>query len=259
VRVAGGAARRAWITLAAQSTLALACVLVLVGGVAWFLLVHDESVSEDRLLAQAVRPAARDDVADPPPGVSLFLVDRARQVVAVTPGTPARLFDPGDLRRPGSRPVWSHRTLGGTRYRTLTVADGNGWAQAALDLSGRDAERRRVLEVGLSAGLVGVLAAGGMGLLLARRAVAPLGEAIERQGRFVADASHELRTPLTLLHTRAQLVRRNLDAGDLAAMRAEVAALDATPGVWARSSRTCSSAPSWARAARSTCRWTWPR
>jgi signal transduction histidine kinase len=69
-----------------------------------------------------------------------------------------------------------------------------------------------------------------MGLLLARRAVAPLGEAIERQGRFVADASHELRTPLTLLHTRAQLVRRNLDAGDLGTMREEIAALERDAG-----------------------------
>ena len=227
---AGRAVRRAWITLALQSTFALACVLVIVGGVAWLLLLHDESVSEHRLLEQAVRPAARDDVADPPPGISLFLVDRARRVVAVTPGTAARLFAPGDLRPSPSQPVWGHHALEGIRYRSLTVADGNGWAQAVLDLSGRDAERRRVLGVGLSAGLIGVLAAGAMGLLLARRAVAPLGEAIERQGRFVADASHELRTPLTLVHTRAQMVRRNLDAGDLEIMRGEVAALERDTG-----------------------------
>ncbi len=230
MNVADRAVRRAWITLAAQSTLALAAVLVIVGSVAWLLLLHDERVSEGRLLAQAVRPAARDDVADPPPGVSLFLVDRARHVVAVTPGTPAGLFAPSDLRPPRSRPVWGHRTVAGTRYRSLTVADGDGWAQAVLDLSGRDTERRRVLGVGLLAGLTGVLAAGAMGLLLARRAVAPLGEAIERQGRFVADASHELRTPLTLLHTRAQLVRRNLDAGDLGTMREEIAALERDAG-----------------------------
>lgn len=230
MNVADRAVRRAWVTLAVQSTLALACVLVVVGGVAWFLLLHDERVSEDRLLAQAVRPAARDDVADPPPGVSLFLVDHTRHVVAVTPGTPGGLFASGDLRPPSSQPAWGHRTVAGTRYRSLTVADPDGWVQAVLDLSGRDAERRRVLGVGLSAALAGVLAAGAMGLLLARRAVAPLGEAIERQGRFVADASHELRTPLTLLHTRAQLVRRDLDAGDLETMREEVATLERDTG-----------------------------
>jgi two-component system OmpR family sensor kinase len=225
-----GTVRRAWLTFAAQSTMALAAVLMIVGGVAWLLLLHDEHVSENRLLQQAVRPAARDDVTDPPPGITLFLVDRTRRVVARTPEMPAVLLDPRGLRAGPSTPVWGGRTVTGTRYRSLTVADGNGWVQAALDLSGRDTERRRVLGVGLAACLIGVLAAGGMGLLLARRAIAPLGEAIERQGRFVADASHELRTPLTLLHTRAQMVRRDLLAGDLERVREEVAALERDAG-----------------------------
>jgi signal transduction histidine kinase len=220
------AVRRAWLTLAAQSTLALAVVLVIAGGVAWLLLLHEQGVSENRLLTQAVRPAARDDVTDPPPGIALFVVDRGRRVVGRTPGTDSALFDPRGLRADPSRPVWASRTIAGTRYRTLTVADGSGWVQAVLDLTGRDAERRRALGVGLSAGLIGVVAAGAMGLLLARRAIAPLGEAIQRQGRFVADASHELRTPLTLLHTRAQMVRRDLRAGDLERVTEEVAALE---------------------------------
>ncbi len=224
------AVRRAWLTLAAQSALALAVVLVIVGAVAWVLLLRDERVSEDGLLAQAVRPAARDDVTDPPPGISLFLIDRARRVIESTPGTPSALFDPRGLRADPAGPVWGTRTAAGSRYRSLTVADGDGWVQAALDLSGRDAERRRVLGVGLAAGLIGVLAAGAMGLLLARRAIAPLGEAIERQGRFVADASHELRTPLTLLHTRAQMARRDLRAGDLERVREEVTALERDAG-----------------------------
>jgi two-component system OmpR family sensor kinase len=224
------AVRRAWLTLAAQSTLALAVVLVIIGGVAWLLLVHAERVSEDRLLGQAVRPAARDDVTDPPPEITLFLVDRGRHLVGRTPGTQSAPFDPRGLRAEPSRPVWGGRTASGTRYRSLTVADRSGWVQAALDLSGRDAERRRVLGVGLAAGLIGMVAAGAMGLLLARRAIAPLGEAIQRQGRFVADASHELRTPLTLLHTRAQMVRRDLGAGDLERVREEVAALERDAG-----------------------------
>jgi signal transduction histidine kinase len=49
-----------------------------------------------------------------------------------------------------------------------------------------------------------------VGAVIARRAIVPLGQAFDRQQRFIADASHELRTPLTQLHTRAQLLDREL-------------------------------------------------
>ena len=62
------------------------------------------------------------------------------------------------------------------------------------------------------AGGLGVLLAALTGLLAGRRAVRPLGEAMELQHQFVADASHELRTPLAVISTRAQVLRRHLAA-----------------------------------------------
>lgn len=64
------------------------------------------------------------------------------------------------------------------------------------------------------AAFVGIAIAGILGFWIARRAVAPLGDALALQRRFVADAGHELRTPLTVLHTRAQLLARRLAPGD---------------------------------------------
>lgn len=66
----------------------------------------------------------------------------------------------------------------------------------------------------LVAGSIGILVAGLIGFLAARRAVAPLKEALALQRRFVADAGHELRTPLAVLHTRAQLLARRLSTTD---------------------------------------------
>jgi two-component system, OmpR family, sensor kinase len=58
------------------------------------------------------------------------------------------------------------------------------------------------------AGALGVILASLVGLVSARNAVRPLGDALARQRRFVQDASHELRTPLTILDTRLQLAQR---------------------------------------------------
>lgn len=61
--------------------------------------------------------------------------------------------------------------------------------------------------------LAGILLTGVVGWLAARRAVAPLAEALRMQRNFVADASHELRTPLTVLNSRVQVLQRRLDRG----------------------------------------------
>ncbi|WP_433336697.1 sensor histidine kinase [Spirillospora sp. CA-294931] len=85
--------------------------------------------------------------------------------------------------------------------------------QAGHDLQRRDEQRRRLLyALGIAelAGLLGALLAG---QVFARRAIAPLGAALEQRRRFVADAAHELRAPLTRQHTRAQLIAHRLRQG----------------------------------------------
>ncbi|AIY01659.1 histidine kinase [Arthrobacter sp. PAMC 25486] len=105
---------------------------------------------------------------------------------------------------------------------------------AASDTSARVyVESNDMLKAMILAGFAGILAAGAIGWLSARSAIAPLGRALELQRRFVQDASHELRTPLTILDTRVQLAEAKVEAGSDAArilgqVRQDTAALTAT-------------------------------
>lgn len=104
----------------------------------------------------------------------------------------------------------------------------------AADTSARVyVESNDMLKAMIVAGIVGVLAAGGIGWLSARSAIRPLGKALELQRRFVQDASHELRTPLTILDARVQLAELKVAPGSEAAgllgqIRQDTAALSAT-------------------------------
>lgn len=87
-----------------------------------------------------------------------------------------------------------------------------------------------VLGLLLAGGIAGIVLGGLVGMLSARRAVRPLGEALALQRRFVQDASHELRTPLAVLSTRIQLAQNRLgpDSGAaplLAQLRTDSASL----------------------------------
>jgi len=54
-----------------------------------------------------------------------------------------------------------------------------------------------------------LLFSAGAGYFLAGRTLTPIGTAMEKQKRFVADASHEFRTPLTALKTSMEVALRN--------------------------------------------------
>ena len=219
--------RRARLLLALQSALAVAMVLALVGGAALWLIVRDQDRAAQGALRRAVEGTDQDDLARPPPGISLFILDQDGSVAQSSPRAPVGLPDRRGLTaRPGA-PVRTRLSLPAGRFQTLTVAVGRRRVQAALSLAAQQAERARLLTATLLAGLLGMAGAATVGGFVARWAMAPLGEALQRQGRFVADASHELRTPLTLLSTRAQLLARDAADGPPERIGAEAAALAA--------------------------------
>jgi signal transduction histidine kinase len=159
-----------------------------------------------------------DDAGDPPPGMILVLKDLTGSVDATVDGLPT-----GDLL---SRPdgFFDVKIKGGP-YRGLAVDKPEGRAVVLLSLTSYDGGRNRLLvSLGL-AELAGILASVAVVVLLTRRSIRPLAEALALQRRFVADASHELRAPLTVLHTRIQLLGRRFDDGDPQEAKQQIDAL----------------------------------
>jgi signal transduction histidine kinase len=208
--------RRAGRIAAIQASLALAAVLLVVGAVIFLVDVHVQNQQiTDQLTSVA---STADDVTDPPPGMQLVLRDLAGKVTASAADLPT-----ADLL---ARPVgFSDSRIGGAPYRVLVADKAQGRVMALLALDSFQAARGRLLLSLAAAELAGILASIAVVVLLTRRSIRPLSEALALQRRFVADASHELRAPLTVLHTRIQLLVRRFDDGDAHQAKEQIDAL----------------------------------
>jgi signal transduction histidine kinase len=202
--------RRTALRIGLQTAAAVAITVVGLAAVAVFVVLQNQNRADDDLMETAID---RVDVSDPPAGT--WVVVRRDGDQLATPGLPAGLPDTDQMRSVAASGVGSTADFVADQreFRVETQPVRGGVMQVLLDLSADHAERTRLLEAFLISGIAGLAVSAAVGVWLARRAVAPMADALALQRRFVADAGHELRTPLTLLSTRAQLIRRSVRQG----------------------------------------------
>jgi signal transduction histidine kinase len=180
---------------------------------------HEASEKHERHRERRERDE-RDENEEHEHGVAL---DEARDLLvsferdgSLTPRAPLRrVLDEGAFAAAlRGEETHAESEIAGVRLRILTTAvRQNGQVVGAVQIAKPLGAERRDLSVTiltlLLTGGAGLLVAAGASFFLAGRAMRPVGEAFDRQRRFIADASHELRTPVAVLRGRAELLRRD--------------------------------------------------
>ncbi|AGL20623.1 sensor histidine kinase KdpD [Actinoplanes sp. N902-109] len=206
--------------------LAISTMLVLAGGISYAVLLHSQEKQINRELGYG---AANGTTAGPPGCTWIFLYDGSTLHTGdrpAPPGFPLRAAVDSAARTRGTTTSKVNRN--GTTYYVRTQPRGDAVVQVVFDARFQISDRRHLMMAFLLAATAGLLAAVLTGVVVGRRAVAPLAEALRKQRRFVADASHELRTPIAQVHTRAQLLARRARQNGTEADRRDLDRLMAT-------------------------------
>lgn len=200
--------RRTARRIALQTAALFAVAILTLASLAAALVLHTQHADAQTLLRQAI--ADTDAITDPPSGILIYESDNGQD--RASPDLRHGPLDPAALASvlAGGPTRSSQAHVDGRDYLVRTERRGDVSVQAALDLTDQHRERGRLLQGLAGASALGLVLAVLIGWLIAQRAIRPLGLAMDRQQRFIADASHELRTPLTQVHTRAQLLQRAL-------------------------------------------------
>ncbi|MDN4612841.1 HAMP domain-containing sensor histidine kinase [Leifsonia sp. F6_8S_P_1B] len=205
--------------LATQFAVIILGLVVALGVVVYVVVAAGQAEAAQRVLADA---SMVDSPHDAPRNLLVTVVtpDGVQSSPGLPDGLPDRQAIEQVMEHGGTRS--STVEAGGERYLTETDVRHGRVVQISYGLGEQEEELERLLVALVASGVIATVAAAGIGLLLARRAIRPLADALALQRRFVADAGHELRTPLTLLSTRAQLLRRHVAGSDTAGGDEEV-------------------------------------